>query len=152
MPYKKIIKTIPFEADEVYNIILDVEKYHQFLPYCKGVNVDFKSQNEILATMKLEIPTPLKKIHIQYQSHIEANQFTHTILINSTQKDKFFRFMKSHWHIKPCIAGCEITYEMSFELQNPLLNLALSSLFLHHSQNVVDAFIVRANKILKPVV
>ena len=150
MPYKKIIKTVPFEAEDIYNIILDVEKYHEFLPYCTGVTTDFKSENEILATMHLTVPALFKKVSVQYQSHIEANHFNHTILIHSTQKDKFFNFMKSYWHIKPCIVGCQITYEISFEVQNPLLNVALSSLFLHHSQTIVDSFITRANNILKP--
>ncbi len=152
MPYKKIIKNIPFQAEEIYKIILDVERYHEFLPYCKTVNVDYKLQNEIIATMHLEIPTLLKKIKIQYQSQIKADPFDYNILIHSTQKDKFFNFMKSNWQIKPSITGCTINYEISFELQNPLLNITLASLFLSHSQTIVEAFIARANNILKPII
>lgn len=152
MPYKKITKTIPFEAKEIYNIVLDVKKYPEFLPYCQAVTIDFNSQSEILATMTLEIPTPLKKITVQYQSCIEASDFNNTIAVQNAQKESIFKFMKSFWHMKPCITGCEITYEITFELQNPFLNLTLSSLFLNHSEMIVNAFIARAKSTLKPVV
>ena len=51
MPYKKLIKTLPFHADNLYNIIIDVKKYPQFIPHCSFVSVERETEREIIASM-----------------------------------------------------------------------------------------------------
>lgn len=151
MPYKKISSTVPFNAEDLYNMILDVEKYSEFVPYCKSATIDTTINSGMLVTMKIEIPAVITKFKAEYQSHVTYNDYNHTILIHNTQNGKLFKFMKSYWQIKPCIGGASIVYEISFELMNPILNLTLSSLFLSHSEQMVDAFKKRAYRILKPI-
>ena len=38
-------------AEDLYNIVLDIEKYSEFIPWCKEIIIKSKSKNEILADM-----------------------------------------------------------------------------------------------------
>ena len=39
------------KAKDLYKIVLDIEKYPEFIPWCNSINIISKSKNEIFADM-----------------------------------------------------------------------------------------------------
>ena len=150
MPYKKIVKTLPFQPQEIYDIVINVEQYPCFVPHCAEVNVHEASVSRIIAEMIIEYHTVIKNFRISYISNVELYPENYTVLITNAN-DRFFKKLESSWKIKPCIEGSEITYEIAFELQNPVLNLTLSSLILKNSEIMIVAFTKRAFNLLKEI-
>ena len=150
MPYKKIVKTLPFQPQEIYDMVINVEQYPCFVPHCAEVNVHEASISRIIAEMIIEYHTVIKNFRISYISNVELYPENYTVLITNAN-DRFFKKLESSWKIKPCIEGSEITYEIAFELQNPVLNLTLSSLILKNSEIMIVAFTKRAFNLLKEI-
>jgi coenzyme Q-binding protein COQ10 len=150
MPYKKIVKTLPFQPREIYDMVINVEQYPCFVPHCAEVNVHESSVSRIIAEMIIEYHTVIKNFRISYISNVELYPENYTVLITNAN-DRFFKKLESSWKIKPCIEGSEITYEIAFELQNPVLNLTLSSLILKNSEIMIVAFTKRAFNLLKEI-
>jgi len=150
MPYKKIVKTLPFQPREIYDMVVNVEQYPRFVPHCAEVKIYEGSTSRIIAEMIIEYHTVLKKFSMSYISNIELYPENYTVLITNAN-DRFFKKLESSWKIRPCIEGSEITYEIAFELQNPVLNLTLSSLILKNSETMIAAFTKRAFNLLKEI-
>ena len=150
MPYKKLIKTLPFHADNLYNIIIDVKKYPQFIPHCSFVSVERETEREIIASMCIEYHTFLKKFEASYVSKIQLFPESHSVVISNMNND-LFNELHSSWKITPCIGGAEVIYEISFSLRNPVLNFTMSSVLMKYSDVVMEAFSKRANNILEKI-
>ncbi len=150
MPYRKIIQTFPHKPVDLYSMIVDVESYPLFVPHCAGVIVHGKTDEEILATMCIEYITPIKCFKKSYISSIKL--FPIELSINITNADSsVFKNLNSTWNFKPCIGGTSVTYEISFDMHNPILNVITSSLFMKYSENMVEVFARHARRTLSVI-
>lgn len=143
MAYKRIVTKLPFRAEDVYKMIADIQHYPEFIPHCNAIEIHEESANEIIATMYINYITLLKNIKLFYTSKITLNAASYTILITENTP-LIFKIFENIWEIRPSIEGCEIVYDMKFEIKNPLLNLALSKLVIENSDKIVAAFKKRA--------
>jgi len=143
MSYKKIVKNVEYSAMELFKIVSDVEKYGEFLPHCEGVRVIASSDEEISAQMFINYKTRFKNFRVSYISHIELVGDKFCIKITNAEQG-LFKKLKSSWNFLPVAGGCRVEYEIVFSLQNPLLNIALSGLFLNQCNEMVQAFLNRA--------
>lgn len=150
MPYKKIVKQLPFDAKQLYNLIIKVEDYPKFIPHCSGIIVNSKNDKEIIAIMGIEYYTPIKKFNTSYTSRIDLDPYNYLISISNFDS-QIFKNLSSSWKISPTVDGSQIEYDVSFTLQNPILNFALSSLLMKYSEVMVDAFTKRAYQTLEHV-
>ncbi len=154
MAYKRISINLPFEEKDIYNIIIDISNYPNFIPHCSKVEINNTSastnENEILAIMHIDYLTIFKTIHLEYASRITLQPNSYKVFIEEYPK-KFFSTFESSWEIRKAINGCEIIYDIKFEIKNPLLNITLSKLFIDGSKKMVEAFTKRAYNTLTPI-
>ena len=150
MAYKRISTKLPFHASDVYNIIIDVASYPDFIPHCNAIEIHSQNEKEIIATMHINYITLLKNIHFSYTSKIVLDASSYKVFIVEHPR-KFFKIFENVWEIRSTVDGCEIVYDIKFDIKNTLLNLALSSLVLENSSKIVEAFTKRAYKTLTPV-
>ncbi len=150
MAYKRISTKLPFNAGDIYAIIVDVARYPEFIPHCNAIVIHEQNASEIIATMHINYITLLKNIHFSYTSQIVLDASSYKVFITE-YPSKFFKIFENAWEIRQTIDGCEIIYDMKFEIKNPLLNLTLSSLVLENSSKIVESFTKRAYKTLIPM-
>lgn len=147
MAYKKIVTTLPFNTKDLYNLIVDIKKYPEFLPHCSKIDILEQSGEHIIAEMQIEYATIVKAFSLSYTSYIILKPENYTILITNAQETPFKKFQSS-WALKPSVEGTQINYEIMFELHNPILNVVLSSLLLKNAEMMVNAFTKRAKTLL----
>lgn len=150
MPYKKLVRTFPFKTEDLYGIITDVESYPAFVPHCSFVSVQSRSEKEIIAAMGIEYHTFLKKFEVSYISKIQLLPQAYSLCITNANND-LFRELWSSWKLIPCLGGTEVVYEISFTLQNSVLNFTLSSILVKYSDIIMEAFAKRAQTLLKKI-
>lgn len=143
MSYKKITKTVEYSAKELFAIVADIEKYGLFLPHCEGVRIISQSTDTISAQMFINYKTRFKNFQVSYVSNVELLKEHFTINITNAEKG-LFKALNSSWNFRPKVGGCVVEYEISFVLQNPLLNIILSGLFINQCEEMVQAFLQRA--------
>ena len=52
---KKIYSS--YTIEQIFNVVIDIEKYHEFLPWCKNCRILKKHNNQILAEMLIKFKT-----------------------------------------------------------------------------------------------
>ena len=133
---KRIINHTP---QNLYNLVSDVKKYPEFLPWCLGARVKNLLQNEFDADLIIGF-----KIYKEvYSSQILLDPNNYKIIVN--YKDGPFEYMNNYWLFKENSAGCEIEFMVEFKFKSIFLQTVMESLFSEAVKKMVKAFENRAN-------
>ena len=133
---KRIINHTP---QNLYNLVSDVKKYPEFLPWCLGARVKNLLQNEFDADLIIGF-----KIYKEvYSSQILLDPNNYKIIVN--YKDGPFEYLYNYWKFKEKNAGCEIEFMVEFKFKSIFLQTVMESLFSEAVKKMVRAFENRAN-------
>ena len=136
--------TINHNAKQLFSIVLDLEKYPEFIPWCADMRIHSKKANEIFADMyvlyKLLLPQ-------KFGSHVIFNVKKlkiKTIYIDGPLKD-----LKTDWHFNPINKSKTIVYfSVNFEFKR-FLHQKFAEIFYPLIENkMIESFKQRANQIL----
>ena len=134
---------VMFTAEQMYELVNDVEAYPEFLPGCSATELLSKTDSELQATLTI------KKAGVN-QSFTTKNalQFPHRM--EMTLVDGPFSRFVGVWHFdRLSDEACKVSLDMDFEVNNKLAGIALGAVFKQVASSMVDAFVKRANQIYK---
>lgn len=132
---------VPFSAQQMFELVNDIEAYPQFMPGCVGARILERGINW------LEAELHLSQSGFQ-QTFITRNQLNPPTSIEMHLVEGPFSRLDGFWHFKSLgDIGCKVEFELSFELKNRLLQMTLSGRFAAISQQQVDAICTRAKAI-----
>ena len=135
---KRIINHTP---QNLYNLVSDVKKYPEFLPWCLGARVKKLYQNEFDADLIIGF-----KIYKEvYSSHILLDPNNYKIIVN--YKDGPFEYLENHWVFKDNKNGCEVEFMVDFKFKSIFLQTLMETLFSEAVRRMVGAFEKRANEL-----
>ena len=135
---------INHRAKDLYKIVLDIEKYSEYIPWCKKIIIKTKSKNEMLADMivcyRYFLPQTFTS-HVMFDSN--------KLLINTNYIKGPLKDLSTEWLFKKLeIKKTKIIFNVKFEFQR-LLHQKLAELFFGLIENkMIDSFKKRADEIL----
>ena len=135
---------INHRAKDLYKIVLDIEKYSEYIPWCKKTIIKKRSKNEMLADMiviyKYFLPQTFTS-HVMFDSN--------KLLINTNYIKGPLKDLSTEWLFKKLeIKKTKIIFIIKFEFQR-LLHQNLAELFFGLIENkMIDSFKKRADEIL----
>ena len=135
---------INHRAKDLYKIVLDIEKYSEYIPWCKKIIIKTRSKNEMLADMivcyKYFLPQTFTS-HVMFDSN--------KLLINTNYIKGPLKDLSTEWLFKKLeIKKTKIIFNVKFEFQR-LLHQKLAELFFGLIENkMIDSFKKRADEIL----
>ena len=135
---------INHRAKDLYKIVLDIENYSEYIPWCKETIIKSRSKKEMLADMivcyKYFLPQTFTS-HVIFDSN---NLLINTKYIKGPLKD-----LSTEWIFKKLeIKKTKIVFNVKFEFRR-LLHQKLAELFLGLIENkMIDSFKKRADEIL----
>ena len=133
---KRIINHTP---QNLYNLVSDVKKYPEFLPWCLGARVKNLLKNEFDADLIIGF-----KIYKEvYSSQILLDPNNYKIIVN--YKDVPFEYLYNYWLFNENSAWCEIEFMVEFKFKSIFLQTVMESLFSEAVKKMVKAFEKRAN-------
>ena len=143
MPQKKIVKKFNYPIEIIEDLILSIDDYKDFLPWC--TNSKIKSKNDKSNTLEivadLEIGYSFAKDI--YTSEVKFDKKTRTISVKALQGP--LKKLENIWVLKKINEKeCEITFSINLELKNFLLNKMLSSMFDIGFDKILKSFEKRA--------
>lgn len=136
-------KIVNFPADLVYNIVLDIEKYPDFLPWCRSATIISRMSDYFIA----ELVICFKGITEKYRSKVIYNNIDNVYTINVEGISSPFKSLKNIWRIKDKpdqLIKTEVYFDIRFEFQSKLLNMFIGKVFSMAMQQMIDAFSIRA--------
>jgi coenzyme Q-binding protein COQ10 len=141
MPTHAEKRLLPFTHEKLYNLVSDVEKYPDFLPWCIALRVRSREVNMINADMIIGFK-------------VFREKFTTRVTLNPPRRidveylDGPFKYLNNHWIFKPIDDGaCEIDFYVDFEFKSILLQKAIGAVFNEAVQKMINAFEARAHRI-----
>ncbi|HEX6550498.1 MAG TPA: type II toxin-antitoxin system RatA family toxin [Gammaproteobacteria bacterium] len=129
---------VPYPARQMYDLVNDVERYPEFLPWCRGAQVLSQSDSEMRARLDLA----RGGLHKTFTTRnvLEPGQS-----ITMTLENGPFRHLEGRWSFADLGPdGSKVSLDMEFEFAGALLDLMAGPVFHEISNSLVDAFIKRA--------
>jgi len=132
---------VPYSVEQMYRLVDDIERYPEFVPYCKKATELSRNSNSVSAELEVSKSGIAK-------SFSTRNSLVSGELISMELIDGPFKYLKGDWRFTPLSdSACKIELDLSFEFSNKLASLAFTSIFNQLIQSMVAAFTDRANQV-----
>jgi ribosome-associated toxin RatA of RatAB toxin-antitoxin module len=139
---KKIV-LIEFTPRQMFDLVDQVERYPEFLPWCGGT--DLLARNERTTAARIHINYHGIKAHFATENEKEA---TAKMLIRLTEGP--FRHLDGIWQFSPLgETACKIEFQLHYEFASKLLEKAVGPVFNHIANTFVDSFVKRAEQLYR---
>ena len=149
MPQTSVKRLIECKKDRLIDLVLDIEKYPDFVPFCLDSNVHEKnkegSQTLIIADLTIG-KGPFKDT---YKSDVKFDKENSTI--NVTNIGGPLNHLENNWKFIETDGGTEISFDIDFEIENKFLNVLMSKSFEFGLNKIADAFQKRAEDLYRPI-
>ncbi|ECC9028492.1 type II toxin-antitoxin system RatA family toxin [Salmonella enterica subsp. enterica] len=143
MPQISRTALVPYSAEQMYQLVNDVQSYPQFLPGCVGSRVLESSPVQMTAAVDVS------KAGIS-KTFTTRNQLTRNQSILMHLVDGPFKKLIGGWKFTPLSPeACRIEFQLDFEFTNKLIELAFGRIFKELASNMVQAFTVRAKEVYR---
>jgi coenzyme Q-binding protein COQ10 len=122
---------------QLFDLVADIEKYPEFLPWCVGARVTKREGDVIHADLVIGF----KLIRERFTSRVTLSRPDR---IDVEYLDGPFRYLNNHWKFIPKDGGCQIDFYVDFEFRSRLLRALMEPLFNEAVRRMVAAFEARA--------
>ena len=128
-------------------MVLDIEQYPLFVPWCLYGKVHEKKISNDFVEMKADLKVGKKFINETYSSLILYSKKKD--LITVTNINGPLKYLKNEWKFKEINNKTELDFSVDFELKNNFLNIIMKNYFNFGLNKITDAFEQRAIKLFK---
>ena len=142
MPKASVKRLIGCEKDQLIDLVLDIEKYPEFVPFCLGSHVYERNNkdNQVLIVADLTIGKgPFKDT---YKSDVKFNKSSDIIKVTNIGGP--LKHLENNWKFIESDNGTEILFDIDFEIENKFLNIVMTKSFQYGLNKIADAFQKRA--------
>ena len=129
---------VPYQPAELYDLVNDIKKYPEFLPWCDKTSVEKQDEDEIHATLHIKKGAFNKAFSTC--NRLQTNKMIEIRLLNGP-----FKRLEGFWSFEPLQdQGCKINFHLEFEFANRLMSMAAGPVFSQLANSLVDSFCQRA--------
>lgn len=143
MPTHAEKRKLPFTPEQMFNLVADVEKYPQFLPWCVATRIKSRFEDGRANGVIADMVIGYKMFRERFTSVARFDRAA--MRIDVEYREGPFRFLNNHWVFEPDgKSGCAIDFYVDFEFRSQLLEKAITVVFNEAVQRMVSAFEKRA--------
>ncbi len=140
MPRHHEKRSLPYGAEAMYDLVADVARYGEFLPWVTGVRVRSDSETEMVA----DLIVGFKSLREHFTSRvIKARPRT----IHVDYLDGPLKFLRNDWSFEPTADGCTIDFCVEFAFRNRIFEMIAGQVFDQALRKMINAFEKRAEKL-----
>jgi ribosome-associated toxin RatA of RatAB toxin-antitoxin module len=132
---------LEFSAEQMFNLVDDVEHYPEFLPWCNRTELKFRDEQDTVATLFIDF----KAVKSHFTTRNKKERFS---TMKITLVDGPFRRLEGSWLFKPLDEkACKVEFSLNYEFSSRLFEKIIGPVFSHISNSLVDAFVKRARQV-----
>ena len=145
MPKASVKRTINCSKEDLINLVLNIEDYPNFIPYCLNAKIYEKKldNDDQLIIADLTIGKGLFKD--TYKSDVKYIKKDGIILVKNI--DGPLKYLDNKWQFIKMGKITEVSFDVYFELKNKFLNILMTKSFKYGLDKIADAFQKRAEKL-----
>ena len=128
-------------------MVLDIEKYPEFVPWCLGGKIHSKTDKGDTIEIKADLTIGKSFFKDTYKSFVVYNKSEDTIRV--TNIDGPLKYLENNWFFSQDGDTSKIEFHVDFELKNKILNILMIKSFDLGLKRIGDAFEKRAIQLFK---
>lgn len=138
---------VPYRPEQLFDLVADVGKYPEFLPWCGGALVRSRSESELVADLTIKFG-PFRE---SFTSRVALERPHEGVgRIRVRYENGPFRFLNNQWVFTATPGGTQVDFWVDFEFKNRVLQAAIGAVFSEAVKRMVSAFLKRARDIYGP--
>ena len=142
MPTHAERRVLPYRPDQLFDLVADIERYPEFLPWCVGVRIRERKEDSVVADLIIGF----KMIRERFTSRVKLDR--PGLRIDVAYAEGPFRYLNNHWLFEPMPDGhCRIDFYVDFEFRSHVLQRIIGALFNEAVRRMVSAFENRVKKL-----
>ena len=146
MPKASIKRLIECKKKDLINLVLDIEKYPEFIPFCYDAKIYEKEEAEISIKIIADLTIGKGPFKDTYKSDVVFNKKEDTIFVKNIEGP--LNHLSNNWIFSDKKNGItEVTFDIDFEIKNKFLNSLMVVSFQFGLEKIADAFQKRAEEL-----
>jgi coenzyme Q-binding protein COQ10 len=142
MPKCSEIKILPYSALQMYELVMNIESYPQFLPWCKQARIIQKISDK---NLQAELLINFKNFFEKYTSDVFFDKVDEVFLIDVVAIKGPFKTLVNKWKFREISdQKCEVEFFLEFEFNSFFLNKMIGQIFVKATEKMMTAFEQRA--------
>ncbi|HEX3500252.1 MAG TPA: type II toxin-antitoxin system RatA family toxin [Stellaceae bacterium] len=140
MPTHAEQRILPYTAEQLFDLVADVERYPEFLPWCVGARIRERRADLVVADLLIGF----RMFRERFTSKVTLARPGR---IDVAYSEGPFRYLDNHWIFEPVEGGCRIDFFVDFEFHSAILQKLIGVLFNEAVRRMVAAFETRARQL-----
>ena len=133
-------RTVSYTCEQMYNLVNDIERYGEFLPYFSESIIHHRDEDEVQATLSINAAGITKSFTTN--NRLQANKMIELRLVQGP-----FSHLQGFWRFDETPNGCLISFDLEFDFAGKMFSMLLGPVFEQVSNKMVDAFCDRAKEL-----
>ena len=147
MPKASVKRLIECSKEQLIDLVLDIESYPTFIPYCLNSKVYEKKDNKDFTLIVADLTIGKGPFKATYKSDVKFNKNTDSIHVTNIEGP--LKHLDNKWIFLEKDNFTEIYFDIDFEIENKFLNIVMSKSFQYGLDKIADSFQKRANDLFK---
>ena len=147
MPKASVKRLIECNKNQLVDLVLDIEKYPEFVPFCLDAHVYEKNAEGDLTLIIADLTIGKGPFKDTYKSDVEFNKKDSSIKVTNIGGP--LNHLENTWYFNDHKNGTEISFDIDFEIENKFLNIVMTKSFQFGLDKIADAFQKRAESLFK---
>lgn len=140
MPAFSDRQSVPYRTDQLFDLVADVARYPEFLPWCVAARVRSRTATELRADLTIGFG-PFRE---SFSSRVALDRPRGMVV---RYENGPFKYLTNRWDFIPTASGCVVDFHVDFEFRSRVLQAAIGVVFQDAVRRMVGAFHTRARAI-----
>ncbi|WP_411820565.1 type II toxin-antitoxin system RatA family toxin [Hyphococcus formosus] len=146
MTARKTTTDVPYTAEQMFDLVADVKRYPEFLPWCNALRIVKSDVIDGQGTLTADMVVAYKVFRERFRSHVTLDRAQKQI--DTTYVDGPFSNLENRWRFEDLPeGGSRIHFEIAFEFKNFLLQATAQAVFDKAFGRMSEAFVKRAHEV-----
>jgi coenzyme Q-binding protein COQ10 len=137
VPHHHERKSLPFTAEQMYDLVVDVRRYPEFLPWVAAARIRSDTDNELLA----DLVVGFKALKETFSSRVLKTPKSKVVV---DYLDGPMRHLHNQWLFEETPDGCIVDFTVDFAFSNRIFEALAGQYFNTAIRKMTDAFVKRA--------
>ena len=148
MPVKKIKKKFNYSRKDLIELVLKIDDYKFFLPWCINSKILTIEKNKGDLKIIADLDIGFKSFREIYTSEVIYNNQNSKIAVTSISGN--IKKLINIWEFEEIDKkSCNVFFFIDIELKNPIINILFSKFFNYGFEKILNSFEQRAKETIK---
>ena len=140
-----IERTLPYSAEQLWNLVGDVELYPEFIPWITRLTTYNRESSSENSRFDADVYVGFKMLSEKFSTRVTRSADDQTIDMNLIKGP--FRKLKGRWTFAPAAGGTKVAIDLDMEIKNPFIDALFRANYDRAVVKLLAVFEQRAAKL-----